>query len=72
MLHGLFENDALRTRTLAALRARRGLPDLPAPAGAARIPTRQAEYDRLEAAVRGSLDLDLLRRLAQVRPGGAR
>jgi adenosylcobyric acid synthase len=72
MLHGLFENDALRTRMLVALRARRGLPDLPAPAGAPRIPTRQAEYDRLEAAVRGSLDLDLLRRLAQVRPGGAR
>jgi adenosylcobyric acid synthase len=69
MLHGLFENDPLRARLLAALRARRGLP---APAGAARIPTRQAEYDRLEAAVRASLDLDLLRRLAQVRPDGGR
>jgi adenosylcobyric acid synthase len=63
MLHGLFENDALRTRMLAGLRARRGLP---APAGSPRIPTRQAEYDRLEAAVRASLDPELLWRIARV------
>ena len=60
MLHGLFENDALRARTLAALRSRRGLPS---PVQAIRIPTKQAEYDRLEAAVRASLDLDLLWRI---------
>ena len=65
MLHGLFENDALRARTLAFLRDRRGLP---APAHAARIPTKQAEYDRLEAAVRGSLDLDMLWRIARLAP----
>jgi len=69
MLHGLFENDALRAATLAALRARRGLR---APAGAPRIPTKQAEYDRLEAAVRASLDPDLLWRLARVCPRSAR
>ncbi|HEX3760926.1 MAG TPA: cobyric acid synthase [Kofleriaceae bacterium] len=61
MLHGLFDNDALRARTLAALRARRGLA---APAGARRIPTRQAEYDRLADAVQGGLDLDRLWRIA--------
>jgi adenosylcobyric acid synthase len=66
MLHGVLDNDALRARLLAALRRRR---DLPAPARAERIPTRQAEYDRLEAAVRASLDLDLLRRLARVAGG---
>jgi len=65
MLHGLFENDAMRARTLAALRGRRGLP---APAHATRIPTKQAEYDRLEAAVRTSLDLDLLWRIVGLAP----
>jgi adenosylcobyric acid synthase len=65
MLHGLFENDSLRARTLAALRSRRGLP---APAHAIRIPTKQAEYDRLEAAVRTSLDLDLLWRIVGLAP----
>jgi len=67
MLHGLFETDALRARTLAALRARRGLS---APAGAPRIPTRQAEYDRLADAVAGGLDLELLWRIAGA-PRGA-
>jgi len=65
MLHGLFENDALRARTLGALRDRRGLP---APPRAAPIPTKQAEYDRLEAAVRGSVDLDLLWQIARLGP----
>jgi adenosylcobyric acid synthase len=60
MLHGVFENDALRAGTLAALRERRGVPAPPA----RRIPTRRAEYDRLEAAVRGSLGGDLLWQLA--------
>lgn len=59
MVHGLFENDALRARTLGALRARRGL----APRAVARIPTKQAEYDRLEAAVRDHIDGNLLRRI---------
>jgi adenosylcobyric acid synthase len=69
MLHGLFENDALRAATLAGLRARRGLR---APTGAPRIPTRQAEYDRLEAAVRASLDPELLWRIAGVSPRSPR
>lgn len=65
MLHGVFENDGLRASTLAALRARRGLP---APVGGSRVPTRHAEYDRLAAAVRDSLDPELLWRLARVQP----
>ncbi|HMG54087.1 MAG TPA: cobyric acid synthase [Kofleriaceae bacterium] len=65
MLHGLFENDALRAAMLAGLRARRGLA---APPAAPRIPTRQAEYDRLEAAVRTSLDPALLWRIARLEP----
>jgi len=62
MLHGMFDSDALRGRTLAALRARRGLP---APANPGRIPTRHGEYDRLAAAVRDSLDGELLWQLAR-------
>jgi adenosylcobyric acid synthase len=68
MLHGLFDNDALRASTLAALRARRGLST---PPGARPIPGRQAEYDRLEAAVRGSIDLAALWRLTGLAPRSA-
>jgi cobyric acid synthase len=65
MIHGLFENDALRARTLTALRGRRGLPT---PASTRAIATKQSEYDRLEVAVRTSLDPELLWRLAGTRP----
>jgi cobyric acid synthase len=61
MLHGLLENESLRASLLAALRRERGSETAHAPA----IPSREAEYDRLEAVVRQSLDLPLLRRLAQ-------
>jgi adenosylcobyric acid synthase len=65
MIHGLFENDALRARTLTALRGRRGVPT---PASTRAIATKQSEYDRLEVAVRTSLDPELLWRLAGTRP----
>jgi adenosylcobyric acid synthase len=61
MLHGLFENAGLRQSLLAQLRARRGLA---APNGAA-LPSRDAEYDRLAAVVRESLDLGLLRQIIE-------
>jgi len=64
MLHGLFENEAIRARTLAFLRTRKGLPECAAPR---RIPSKQAEYDRLEAAVREHLDCELLWRLVRLR-----
>lgn len=61
MLHGLFENEVIRTRTLAFLRRNKGLP---ANITIRRIPSKQAEYDRLEAAVREHIDRELLWRLA--------
>jgi adenosylcobyric acid synthase len=61
MIHGLFENDAVRGDLLSFLRARRGLP---LPASPQRIPAKQAEYDRLAAAVREHIDRELLWRLA--------
>lgn len=65
MLHGLFENEVIRARTLAFLRRRKGLPERAAPQ---RIPSKQAEYDRLEAVVRKHIDCELLWRLTGLRP----
>jgi adenosylcobyric acid synthase len=62
LVHGLFENDAVRAALLGALRARRGLA---APRGPA-VPTRDAEYDRLARAVLDSVDWTLLCRIAGV------
>jgi adenosylcobyric acid synthase len=64
MLHGLFENDVVRARTLAFLRRRKGLPT---PPGGPHIPSKQAEYDRLESAVRQHIDTALLRRIVGLR-----
>jgi adenosylcobyric acid synthase len=60
MLHGLFENASLRTAVLAELRRRKGLP---AVSGADAIADREAEYDRLAAAVRASIDVRALRKI---------
>jgi adenosylcobyric acid synthase len=59
LIHGLFEDDRLRAALLDSLRLRRGLP-----AAGSRPRSREAEYDRLAAALREHLDLSLLRRLA--------
>ncbi|MBU6482590.1 MAG: cobyric acid synthase CobQ, partial [Nitrospirae bacterium] len=64
MMHGLFENEAIRACTVAFLRKRKGLSECSAPH---RIPSKQAEYDRLEATVREHLDRELLWRLARLR-----
>ncbi len=64
LVHGLLEDDAVRTALLARLRARRGLP---APSGPA-VPQRASEYDRLADALAAHLDWDLLCDLAGVRP----
>ncbi len=60
MLHGLFENEVIRARTLSFLRRRKGIfaDDI-----IRCIPTKQDEYDRLDAVVRGHLDCELLWRL---------
>jgi adenosylcobyric acid synthase len=60
MLHGLFDDDVLRTGMLTRLRARRGLgPQPSAPAS-----DRRDEHDRLADAVAEHLDTALLWRLA--------
>jgi len=63
MLHGILENDSLRARLLGFLRKRKGLPH---PLNPRALPTKQAEYDRLEAAVREHIDCDLLWRIARL------
>ena len=61
MLHGIFENDALRAAFLGALRRRKGL----AAHGETRpVASREAEYDRLASAVADSVDLPMLRKIA--------
>ncbi|HLK87108.1 MAG TPA: cobyric acid synthase [Candidatus Binataceae bacterium] len=60
MLHGIFENHALRAAFIRALRRRKGLEA----SGSARpIASREQEYDRFAAAVAETLDLPALRRI---------
>jgi adenosylcobyric acid synthase len=63
MLHGIFENDALRAALIRTLRRRKGIdaPDSPP------IPTREAEYDRLAATVRANIDWQMVERIAGLR-----
>lgn len=61
MLHGIFDNDSLRAAFLGALRERKGLP---ASDGTRSLFSREAEYDRLAAAVAGSIDLPMLKKIA--------
>jgi len=61
MLHGIFENDALRAAFIGTLRRRKGL----TARGKTRpVASREAEYDRLADAVAGSVDLPMLRKIA--------
>jgi adenosylcobyric acid synthase len=59
MIHGLFENESLRRSLLGALRRRRGLVDVPAPADAPSVD----EYDRIADVLHQNVRLDLLHRL---------
>jgi len=63
MLHGLFESEVIRARTLSFLRRRKGLSE---PTSIQRIPSKQADYDRLEAVVRANIDCELLWRLTRL------
>ena len=60
MLHGIFENDVLRTALIRTLRQRKGIdaPDGPP------VRTREAEYDRLAATVRANIDWKTIERIA--------
>lgn len=60
MIHGLFENASVRKSLVAALRRKKGLPEL---AVGLDVPVAADEYDRLADVVRQHLDLDLLHRL---------
>jgi adenosylcobyric acid synthase len=60
LLHGLFENEGVRTSLLTHLRRRRGLP-APAPSP---LPSRDQEYDRLAGALREHVDVAAIRRIA--------
>lgn len=60
MLHGLFENDALRAGLIRALARRKGID---APSGPP-VPTRDEEYDRLAEAVRANIDWKMIERIA--------
>ncbi len=63
MIHGIFENDSIRASLLRALAKRRGLEWQKRPDAA---PARDAEYDRLATAVRASLDISAIRRIAGI------
>lgn len=63
MIHGLFENAAVRASLLTWLRHRKGLAE---PVPGAGVPDKQGEYDRLAAAVRDHIDIDLLWRIARL------
>jgi cobyric acid synthase len=57
MIHGLFENVAVRHGLVAGLRKRKGLPE--------QAPEEEGgdEYDRIAAVVRDNVDMALLNRL---------
>jgi adenosylcobyric acid synthase len=63
MIHGIFENDSIRRSLLRALAERRGLAWSSTPDASA---AREAEYDRLADAVRASLDIAAIRRIAKI------
>jgi adenosylcobyric acid synthase len=63
MIHGIFENNSIRFNLLRALAEGRGLEWSNTPDAAA---AREAEYDRLAAVVRASLDLSAIRRIAGI------
>jgi len=63
MLHGIFENDVLRSHLIRTLQQRKRIdaPDGPP------SPTREAEYDRLAAALRANIDWEMIERVAGLR-----
>jgi len=68
MIHGIFDNPAVRRSLLAYLSQRKGIAPPKARVGL----SRDAEYDRLAAAAREHLDGPLLRKLAGLSDRSAR
>ncbi|MGH7931776.1 MAG: cobyric acid synthase [Candidatus Binataceae bacterium] len=68
MLHGIFENDALRGSLLRYLRERKGIATAcEADAAAGAVPAREVEYDRLATIVEANMDLPMLEKIAGLR-----
>jgi adenosylcobyric acid synthase len=62
MLHGIFENDWVRAALLSSLRKRKGLAEPEGPL----VASRDAEYGRLAAVVRTSLDIAAVKRISRI------
>ncbi len=60
MLHGIFENDSLRSALIRSFRQRKGIDASEGPP----IATREAEYDRLAAAVRANINWEMIEQIA--------
>ena len=65
MLHGIFENESIRESLLSRLRELKGC----AAAGHSPIFSKEAEYERLAAAVRESVDMDAICRTIKIQSG---
>jgi adenosylcobyric acid synthase len=63
MLHGIFENDALRAALISGLARRKGIDVSSGP----RVATRDEEYDRLAETVRSNVDWEAIERIAGLR-----
>jgi adenosylcobyric acid synthase len=63
MLHGIFENDALRAALISGLARRKGIDVSTGP----RVATRNEEYDRLAETVRSNVDWEVIERIAGLR-----
>ena len=62
MLHGIFENDGVRAALLSSLWNRKGLPEPEGPL----VASRDAQYGRLAAVVRTSLDIAAVKRISGI------
>jgi adenosylcobyric acid synthase len=63
MLHGIFENDSLRSALIRSFRQRKGIDASEGPP----IATREAEYDRLAAAVRANINWEMIEQIGGLR-----
>lgn len=65
-LHGLFHNEAFRRSILSQLAARKGVVFCPT----RQVLSKEEQYDRLADLVRGSLDMELIYRIADLKRVG--
>ena len=65
-IHGIFDHDDFRRQILNALRARKGLGDLPIQRSVRQ--EKERAYNRLASVVRASLDMEKLAEIMGERP----